>query len=119
MACTSSVPKDVLPPSKMRSVLWDVMQADELAGFRTAKDSTYASLAKHAAYYDAIFKIHKIDKERFDKSLTYYENHPAAFKIIFDSLQSLAERRLRPDSIKKPKKPVIADSILHKRVHAL
>ena len=105
-SCQSSVPKDVLPPKKMQAVLWDVMQADEMAEYYSVKDSSFRRLDKHADYYQQIFSLHKITKEDFTKSLSYYENHPAALKSILDSLQSIGERLQRADSAKHPNHPV-------------
>jgi hypothetical protein len=99
-SCKSSVPKDVLPPKKMQAVLWDVMQADEMAEYYSGKDSTFRGLAKHVDYYQKVFSIHKINKEDFTRSLTYYEDHPASFKIVLDSLQNFAERLQKADSLK-------------------
>ena len=107
LSCKSSVPKDVLPPKKMQAVLWDMMQADEMADSYSVKDSTFHGLAKHVEYYQDIFSIHKINKEDFSKSLTYYQNHPAAFKAVLDSLKSFAERTQRADSLVKAKTPVV------------
>jgi hypothetical protein len=113
-SCKSSIPKDVLPPKKMQAVLWDVMQADEMAEYYSAKDSSFRELSKHADYYQKIFSIHKISKGDFTKSLAYYENHPASFKLILDSLQSFGERLQRADSLKKAKIPAIIDSTAKK-----
>jgi hypothetical protein len=113
-SCKSSIPKDVLPPKKMQAVLWDVMQADEMAEYYSAKDSTFTALSKHADYYQKVFSIHKISKDDFTKSLTYYENHPVSFKPIIDSLQSLGERLQRADSLKEAKVTVIKDSVAKK-----
>ena len=106
LSCKSSVPKDVLPPKKMQAVLWDVMQADEMADYYSAKDSTFHGLLKHAEYYQKIFSIHKITKEDFSKSLSYYQNHPAVFKTVLDSLKSFGERMQRADSLTKMKTAV-------------
>lgn len=114
LSCKSSVPEDVLPPKKMQAVLWDVMQADEMAEYYSAKDSTFRSLSKHAGYYQKIFSIHKISKDDFTKSLAYYENHPVRFKPILDSLQSFGERLQRADSLQKAKAPAVTDSALKK-----
>jgi hypothetical protein len=100
-SCTSSVPKDVLPPKKMQTVLWDVMQADEMAEYYSVKDSTFHGLAKHADYYQKVFSIHKVSKEDFTRSLRYYENHPAALKTILDSLQKFGERLQKRDTLNK------------------
>lgn len=91
-SCGSSVPENVLPPDKMQAVLWDVMQADELAEYNTMKDSSFASLAKHAGYYQNVLSIHKISKKQFTLSLNYYERNPELLKKVLDSLQSFGER---------------------------
>jgi Domain of unknown function (DUF4296) len=106
LSCKSSIPKDVLSPKKMQAVLWDVMQADELAEYYSTKDSSFKNLGKHADYYEKIFSLHKITKEDFTKSLSYYENHPTALKPILDSLQSFGERLQRADSLRHPNHPV-------------
>ena len=110
LSCKSSIPKDVLPPKKMQAVLWDVMQADETAEYYSSKDSSFHSAAKHAAYYDTVFSIHKITKQDFTRSLSYYENHPVTFKIILDSLQKYGERMQRADSSKRPFHPIGNDT---------
>lgn len=96
-----SAPKNILPPSQMKSVLWDVMQADEMADYYAAKDSSFKTMIKHVAYYEAIFSIHKTNKETFVKSLNYYEAHPEKLKTILDSLQSFAEKMQKNDTLKK------------------
>ncbi|HWI91933.1 MAG TPA: DUF4296 domain-containing protein [Flavisolibacter sp.] len=106
-SCKLSVPKDVLPPKKMQAVLWDVMQADEIAEYYSVKDSTFHSLPKHAEYYQKVFSMHKITKEDFKKSLAYYESHPVVFKAVLDSLKSFGEKIQRADSLKTSKSPVI------------
>ena len=113
-SCKSSVPKDVLPPKKMQAVLWDVMQADEMAEYYSAKDSSFRNLSKHVEYYQKIFAIHKTNKEDFTRSLKYYENHPAALKTILDSLQKFGERLQKADSLKNSKIPVVKDSTVKK-----
>jgi hypothetical protein len=113
-SCKSSVPKNVLPPKKMQAVLWDVMQADEMAEYYSGKDSSFHGLQKHVDYYLEIFSIYKITKQDFTRSLLYYENHPAAFKTILDSLQSFGERLQKADTLKKPDK-IVADTAVKKQ----
>jgi hypothetical protein len=107
LACKSSVPKEILPPNKMKAVLWDIMQADEMAEYYSVKDSAFLSLSKHEEYYQKIFSIHKIDKKDFTKSLAYYENHPVVFKTVLESLKNFAERMQKADSLHKSKMPVV------------
>ena len=114
-SCKSSIPKDVLPPKKMQAVLWDVMQADELAEYYSAQDSSFRSLFKHIDYYHKVFAVHKIRKENFTKSLAYYENHPSKLKPILDSIQSFGARQKAADSLKTTVKPPVVDSAIKKR----
>jgi hypothetical protein len=109
-SCQSSVPKDVIPPAKMKSVLWDMMQADEVINYYSPTDSTFQTLSKQVDYYQKVFAVHKIKKEDFTKSLTYYENHPAQLKTILDSLQKFGERLQKGDTLKKQDKPEVIDT---------
>ena len=113
VSCRPTVPKNILPPAKMKLVLWDVMQVDELAEYNP--DSSLRNLSKHVDYYQKVFAIHKISKEDFKRSLVYYENHPASFKTILDSLQSYGERLQHADSLKRFSPPHQMDSALKKR----
>ena len=123
ISCGPSIPKDVLPPDKMKLVLWDIMQADELAEYNLTKDSSFNSLEKHIVYYQDVLTIHKVKKVQFSKSLAYYSNNPELFKVVLDSLQSFGERlqkappsdssihfqnsvKSNPDSLRK-KQPVL------------
>lgn len=95
VACTegNDPKKDVLPPQKMESVLWDILKAEAIADSRQLKDSSFQSIAIHTTLYDTVFAVHQIDKDVFKKSLRYYESRPDLLKIIFDSLQSKSDRR--------------------------
>ena len=85
------VPDNVLPPQKMQSVMWDMLQADEYANFQLPKDSTLSILDRHTNYYQKVFQIQKITKEQFKKSLKYYQTRPDLLKVMFDSLQYKAD----------------------------
>jgi Domain of unknown function (DUF4296) len=113
-SCQSSVPKNIIAPKKMQAVLWDMMQADEIAEY-PLNDSSFLNLSKHVDYYQKVLAIHKISREDFKRSLTYYENHPGTFKNILDSLQSYGERLQHADSAKQPATPHKTDSLLRKK----
>ena len=115
-SCKPSIPKDVLSPSEMKKVLWDVMLADEMSEYYKSSDSSFATLAKHTGYYQSIFAAHKTNEASFKRSLKFYMEHPAIFKPVLDSMQSYGDRlqsmqtnldtpikatKPRPDSIKK------------------
>ena len=90
-----SIPKNVLPPSKMKAVLWDLLRADEVVNFYMVKDSTYRTIEKRTDLYQSVFKIHNISKADFKTSLRFYEDHPEILKPIVDSMQG------RTDSLSK------------------
>jgi hypothetical protein len=115
-SCKSSVPGDVLPAKKMQAVLCEVMQADAMAEYYEASDSTFRSLSKHVDYYQKVFSIHKISKEDFTRSLNYYESHPDRLKPILDSLQSFGQRLDKADTLGRPRPSIITDTNLKKRL---
>ncbi len=93
IACSQrEIPKDVLSQNKMQAVLWDVLLADEVAGFYIQQDSAMHALEKHANLYQQVFQIHKISREDFKRSLQFYESHPNLLKPVFDSLQKKSEK---------------------------
>jgi hypothetical protein len=90
-----SIPKNVLPPSKMKAVLWDLLRADEVVNFYMVKDSAFRTLKKRTDLYQTVFTIHNISKAEFKNSLRFYEDHPEILKPIVDSMES------RTDSLSK------------------
>jgi hypothetical protein len=113
-SCKPSIPKDVLPPSKMNPVLWDILLADEMASQYSITDSTFNKLEKHAEYYQDIFKIHKTDEQTFKRSIRFYMEHPALFKPVLDSLQSRGDKMQQGvDSTSHPTRSI--SDTLHKR----
>jgi hypothetical protein len=92
-SCSGKLPDDVLPPERMQTVLWDVLRADEMAGYYASQDSSLQTLNTYTGYYQHILNIHNISKEEFRTSLKYYQNNPVLFKVVLDSLQSFAERQ--------------------------
>src|SRR5690348_8704583 len=118
-SCQSPVPKNVLPPAKMQSVMWDLMQADAMAEYYAAKDSALSDLAKHVNNYQNVLALHKISKEDFKRSLSYYQGHPSKLKVILDSLQAFTERTQPADTTKKRNHPAVPDSVKKKMVSSL
>ncbi len=88
-ACSDKdkLPKGVLPPEKMRDVLWDMIRAGEfLNGYVLSRDSSLDKAAESQKWYNKIYQMHKVNKAQFDKSFAYYKDHPLLLKTIFDSL---------------------------------
>jgi hypothetical protein len=114
-SCKSSVPKDILPPKKMQAILWDIMQADELADYYSTSDSSFRSLSKHVDYYRKVFAVHQVSKDDFTRSLKYYQDHPANLKPVLDSLQHYEQALQEKDTVPKQyTKPIVADSVKRK-----
>jgi len=104
-SCTDNdkIPKDILPETQMRELMWDLIRTGEfLNGFVTNKDSSVSKKAEMEKWFGKIYQLHKINKEQFDKSFAYYQDHPALMKNILDTL---AKRQVYS-------KPVIRDSSL-------
>ena len=112
ISCTSKgkIPGDILAPQKMVSILWDMMRADEFVLNYTRRDSTTSLKDKSTRLYTEVFKIHKISRARFEKSIDFYNLHPDLFKIVLDSL----ENKKTQLNIKVPYQSAIADSLRKK-----
>jgi hypothetical protein len=96
-----SVPTGVMKPDKMRTVLWDVLRADEIA-VRKRVDSANTTADNYIGAYRQVLTNNKVSKEDFKKSLQYYQTHPADLKPILDSLQKMVDKISGKDSTKKP-----------------
>ena len=114
--CQPSVPKNVLPPSKMQYVLWDLIRADEMAQYYISFDTSFEKAAKSKEWYQTVFHVHHISKEDFKRSLQYYQDHPALLKKVLDTLQSFADRAQNDSASIKQKNSFSADSIRQKRL---
>ncbi len=91
----NKIPGDVLPPSKMEKVMWDMLRADEyVTSFIWKNDSAVNRFEESEKLYNEIFSIHNITKEKFEKSLSFYRNHTELMKNLIDSL-SLQEHPYR------------------------
>lgn len=98
----------ILSENKMREVMWDMIRADQyVAGF-LLKDSTRNKKDESIKLYENIFRIHKITRETFKKSLDYYSSQPDLFRPIIDSLAQRKIETFKP----KPQHPISKDSLL-------
>lgn len=86
-ACKSKRSNEVLPPETMEVVLQDMMRADKfLADYVLNKDTTKKIDSESVKLYQQIFAIHQITGEQFQKSFSYYKEHPDQLRSIMDSL---------------------------------
>ena len=105
LSCRSSdsIPKNIIKPEKMKSILWDVMRAQSLAQEIAAKDSTLNLAAETKIFSQKVFEIHKTDSVRFAQSYNWYVKHPETLKLIFDSLYAQKQRTRELNLLQKEK----------------
>ena len=98
-SCSSgeNVPDSILPPEKIEAVLWDILRADELAGQLKLTDTSKPLLQLHTELYEKIFRLHKISREEFNKSVLFYQSRPDLFKPILDSLYKRSDKAVKKD----------------------
>ena len=108
IACSrNKVPADVLPPDKMKPLLFDMMRADELVTGYVLRDTSLKAKQEQVKMYEQVFAIHKTNKAEFYKSLKFYQQHPQINKVLFDSLLSFANRK--KEKLATEKQPVIVE----------
>ncbi len=94
-ACSnrSGIPKEVLQPADMQKLMRDVVEAEQYSAQYISRDSLIKDKVKaNQSLLDTIFSIHRISRETFKTSLTFYESRPDLTKNLFDSLNAYANR---------------------------
>lgn len=95
-ACGNSsemkVDKDIIPISEMKLIVWDIMKADEYYSRLSANDTANRYHNENLRLYDQLFRSYKITREKFYQSYKYYASHPAAFKVLIDSVDAVSRR---------------------------
>ena len=111
------VPADVLSPKKMQSVLWDMLRADQFVATYVVRDTALDKKKESIKLYEQVFRVHHISKEKFKKSVDFYQKRPDLLKVILDSIfnkqRTMMENRYPPrhdslpnlDSIRKKLAP--------------
>jgi Domain of unknown function (DUF4296) len=87
------IPEDILPPEKMQLVMWDLIQVDEFAKNYIVMDSTKNLKKESEKLFEQVFFLHKITREKFNKSFAWYQGRPDMNKIVFDSLGAFTGRK--------------------------
>ncbi len=93
-SCSSrnKVPSSVIQPQEMKSILWDIMSAQNMAATISTKDSLVTTITATKALTEKVFEIHKIAPADFNKSYEWYVKHPETLKIMLDSLYAQKQR---------------------------
>ena len=73
----------------MEDVNWDLLKAGEfLEVYLLPKDTNFVRTPKIQEWYDHVFQLQKVSREKFNKSYALYQKHPAIIKVFLDSLSA-------------------------------
>ena len=94
IACSNkeSLPKDIIQPQAMQKIVWDMLQADEVALQNKLKDTTLTLKAESFKLYDQVFAIHKTSRDQFYQSYKHYQRNPNLYKALMEGIKSIAEK---------------------------
>jgi len=105
MGCSGkdSIPNDIIEPKPMQKIVWDMLQADEVAFQNKLKDTSIVLKTESFRLYDQVFAVHKTSREAFYKSYTYYQKHPQLYKTLMEGVKSLGgkerEKMITPEKL--------------------
>ncbi|MEJ7820712.1 MAG: DUF4296 domain-containing protein [Chitinophagaceae bacterium] len=95
-SCKETVPSGIIKQNKMQEVLWDMLRADALSHQIANSDSTKLAEDERAKLKRQVFIIYNITEDQFDKSYSYYVQHPEIMRNMLDSLNS---QKIRVDTL--------------------
>lgn len=89
------IPGNVLSQEKMKSVLQDMMKADQfISDYVLNRDTSKKRETESIKLYNHVFAIHGVSPEKFFTSLNFYQRHPAFLRSIWDSISKQIETPL-------------------------
>lgn len=94
------IPSGILPPEKMKNVLWDVLEAQSLTNELAAHDTSINKQASLDWLTNEALKINHTDSVNYNRSYNWYAAHPEIMKVFLDSLY---EQKQREKDIKLPR----------------
>lgn len=89
----NGLPGDILPPEKIRPIIYDLLRADEFLNNFIMRDTSLKREKEAVKLYEQVFQIHKISSQHFYKSYRYYQANPDKNKILIDSLNALVMQK--------------------------
>jgi len=112
-SCKESTPSGIIKPKKMQEILWDVLRADALSQQLVKSDSAKSLADESVKLTKKVFLIHNISEEQFEKSYTYYTNHPNIMRTMLDSINAQQTRKSNLE-IPLTKKRMLKDTVSNK-----
>ena len=83
----NAVPGGIIQQKQMQAIMWDMMRADQFVTDYIINRNPGANRAAESfRYYQQIFAMHKVSRDQFENSFTWYNDHPDMFKEIMDSV---------------------------------
>ncbi|PZP49230.1 MAG: hypothetical protein DI598_08370 [Pseudopedobacter saltans] len=96
IGCKSDkIPSDVLTPSELKVVVWDLMAAGEVKMSDTSSVVRLHLKDSATAAFSYVLQLHKMSKETFLHSLKYYEAHPDKENELLDTLIAYNDRQVK------------------------
>lgn len=85
-SCGKEIPKDILPPEQMESVLYDYHLALGLSG------NDFNQEYQKEAFRQFVFDKHDISEAVFDSSMVWYTRHSSELATIYENLSKRFEK---------------------------
>jgi hypothetical protein len=93
VACSNQAKNEQqIPFEKMRTVVWQLLKADELYARKSTTDSAWRVSKKNVVFYQQIFDLNNIDRTQFYKQMEKLKASPVEFKTLMDSVEALSKR---------------------------
>lgn len=84
-SCEVEMPGYVIPPDRMEALLYDYHLVQSMS-------SEYSSMEyKEKLYFDFVFDKHGVSKERFERSMEWYNRYPKHLQKIYANLEERLE----------------------------
>lgn len=100
-SCNSNsfIPHGIIKPPQMQQIFWDIIRGDILAQEIVKNDSTKNVKTESLAITEKVLLIHHTNKDKFEKSMSFYSKHPQLLKVIFDSIDARQTRKISMEQI--------------------
>lgn len=96
-ACKPGIPKDIIQPTEMENILYDIHVLDGYVGTIPTPDSARKT---SAPLYKGIFKKYGIDSATHAKSMAYYYKRPDLLSKMYDKISDRISKE-RDTEVKK------------------
>lgn len=94
------IPSNILPPEKMKNIVWDILEAQSVTNEIAARDSSIDKQASLDSLTREAFRLNHTDSVNYKRSYNWYVAHPEIMKIFLDSLY---EQKQRDKDLKLPR----------------